>query len=427
MAEFMSAQGQNAQASSQESLLLDRLRRLEGNPSGYYVIHIVLSGLTKANQQSHFMSIAARSFNNLQDEYDIQLFDMSNKDLVLLCRNVPVDDIDTAVDHVRALFSEDPLTIVDDSSFEDKFAIWYDLSNPEDHASFISVAAGISLKAEKKLQEEERRHREELNKGVPMDPAMVATIDDKLKVIRIIDMIRQQTCLKLNPGGVGGDILFQETFISMNDLRNAVAPDVNMFSSPWLFQFISESLDRRMLGVLCDYEFEDDSDTISINLNISSILSRDFQRFNKAVGKKVEKVIIEIQMIDIFSDMSNFGYARDSLQERGYRVVVDGLSPLTLQFFDPAILKSDYIKIGWGPELEGEESDHRKAEMREVIQHAGKESIILARVDTEKAIKWGIGMGISRFQGFFIDKLAEVVGGSRSVTPQGGIVKAAGK
>jgi hypothetical protein len=56
-------------------------------------------------------------------------------------------------------------------------------------------------------------------------------------------------------------------------------------------------------------------------------------------------------------------------------------------------------------------------EVREVIAAAGKDTMILGRVDSEKAVKWGLSLGVSRFQGFFIDKLVQVIGpGKRQPT-----------
>lgn len=400
----------NRTASSKEILLLDRLHRITADSHGYFAVHIVLSELLSANKQSHFMTVASRSFDILLDSTNSTLLSLKNQDLVLICRNVPIDDVDTVIDKVRTLFREDPLVASEESGFDDTFAVWYDLSSPEDSAAFTAIAKNLALIAEQQRKDDELLRKADEKKGTPLDPTNVSKISEKLKVVRIADMIRQQVCLKVDPSGGGGEIVFHETFISMGELRDRIAPDVNMFTSPWLFQYLTESLDRRMIGVLCEHEITENSETISLNLNISTVLSRDFQRFNHVVGKHTDKVVIEMQMIDIFADMNNYGYARDSLQERGYRVVVDGLNPLTLQFFDPTVLQSDFIKIAWSQDLEGKESHARMAEMRDVISHAGKESIILARIDTEKAIKWGIGMGIRRFQGFLIDKMADAVG-----------------
>jgi EAL domain-containing protein (putative c-di-GMP-specific phosphodiesterase class I) len=160
-----------------------------------------------------------------------------------------------------------------------------------------------------------------------------------------------------------------------------------------------------MLAVLGNRDFDTLPFTLSLNLNVSTVLSREFQKFHQSVGKNTNKVVVEMQVLDIIADMNTFGYARDSLQERGYRVVVDGLNPLSLQFFDPGLLKSDFVKINWDAEYEGDVDPARMTEMREVITSTGKDSVILARVDTEQAIKWGLALGISRFQGFYIDDL----------------------
>ena len=120
-------------------------------------------------------------------------------------------------------------------------------------------------------------------------------------------------------------------------------------------------------------------------------------------------MVIEMQVIDVFADPKTFGYARDFLQDRGYRVLIDGLDPQSLQFFDPTILQSDFLKIGWSADLQGDNAEGHIEEIKAITDHVGKDSLILARVDTEKAVKWGLSIGISRFQGFFIDRLAEIV------------------
>ena len=81
-----------------------------------------------------------------------------------------------------------------------------------------------------------------------------------------------------------------------------------------------------------------------------------------------------------------------------------------MQFFDPAVLEADFIKIGWGKEFVNEDEEDSKVEdLRRIIRDAGKESIILSRVDSEDAIQWGLNLGITRFQGFLMDRLIDAV------------------
>ena len=162
---------------------------------------------------------------------------------------------------------------------------------------------------------------------------------------------------------------------------------------------------RRLLAVMARKDFAAMRDPISLNLNVGTVMSRDFQQFHKSVGEHAHKVVVEMQLIDIFADINAFNYARDTLQREGYRVLVDGLNPLSLQFFDPSDLKTDFIKIAWGAGYGADGDEERARELADLVKHAGRDAIILARVDSEDAVRWGLKLGISRFQGYFIDKL----------------------
>lgn len=389
---------------------MEHLRRMSDARAGAYAIHVHLSELKASNRKPHYLRIAARSFENLEHAYEAALFRMTNQDLVLSCRDVPIEEIDEVLFKVRALFSDDPLTAAEEGSLEDRFTIWYDLSIEEDYANFKEIVADLTVQAERIKEEQERAKKaaeaaRNLT-GAALTPKNLAGINQKLQNTRISDLVRQQPSVSIMPPKVG-QILFREYFVSMADLQKRVAPDVNLFSSNWLFQYLTETVDKRMLVIVGRRDFDQSNDPISINLNISTVLSQEFQHFHRAVGDHAEKVVIEIQLTDIFADVNGFHYARESLQSRGYRVLIDGLTPISLQFFNPGILMADFVKVTWGPEYAGEVAGQHMTEMKEVISSCGKNSVILARVDSEDAIAWGLTLGIMRYQGYFVDKLIE--------------------
>ncbi len=395
---------------TQEALLLEKLSRIEENPMGYFAVHIHLSELRASNRQPHYINIATRVFDNLVAGSDAIVYSMMNKDLVLLCREVLVEDIDPYIDKIRGMFSEDPVASGEDE-YEDRLATWYDLATKEDFAAFLSAATELSVKAQVQVEEMQKARQDETNKGSgePISAKNLTAINQQLQSTRIADLIRQQTCIRISPGQAGS-IVFREHFIAMSELKERVAPAINLFSSAWLFQYLTETLDKRVLAVISRRNFYDVDDPISLNLNIGTVLSRDFSNFNKLVSENAQKFVIEFQVIDIFADMNTYGYARDMLQERGYKVLVDGVNPMSLQFFDPAILKPDYIKVAWGKDFESDTDDDGRLKMfRETVQNSGAESMILTRVDSEKAVKWGLALGISRFQGYFVDKLFQAM------------------
>lgn len=398
-------------STSEEALLLDHLRRVRGQPAGYFAIHVRLSELRAVNKQPHFMNIAARSFDVLLANYEANLFPLSNFDLVAVCRETPVEEVDQIIIKVRGLFSEDPLTSSEHGSPEDRFAVWYDLSRPNDLKAFTSLVNDLSAGAEARRMQEASSQAEKAapkSRGLPISPKSLAEISQKLKVTQLADLIRNQAALRVVPGGKG-EVVFREHFVAIADLKSRIAPDVNLFANPWLFQYFTEALDKRVLAVMARRDFGKMAEPISLNLNIGTVLAKDFTQFAEIVGANAAKVVVEMQLIDIFSDIGAFGRARAWLKGKGFQVLVDGLNPIAIQFFDPSPLKADYFKVAWGPEFIGKEKESHMQEMREVISHTGKDSVILARVDSEEALRWGLVLGISRFQGYFIDKLVSAI------------------
>jgi len=397
-----------SESTSEEAQLLTRLRFIEDDRAGYYAVQIFLSGLRASNRKPHFINIAAKTFDNLLNNFDVTLFKMDNADLVLLCKDVPVEEIDPAMHKARQLFGEDPLTDSEDGSFEDRFSTWYDLVQQGDYSAFLENITTLSEEA----IERQRRQNELLSPnalpGERMQPKDLAAITLRLQTVEIDDLIHEQAAAVVRPGAKG-EILFREQYVAMRELQKRVAPKVNLFGSNWLFQYLTETIDRRLLNSLARQDFEIMTDHISINLNISTVLGREFQHFHQNVGAHSSKVVVELQLIDVFADMSAYADARDMLQENGYRVLIDGLNPLSLQFFDPALLEADLVKINWGQEFENEDSKTRVNDMRQVVLNVGADNVILGRVDSEGAVIWALSLGVSRFQGFYIDTIVDAM------------------
>ena len=408
---------------SEESLLLSRLKRVEENPSGIFSVHMHMSQLQANNRQTHLLRIATNSLLELEKGYEVKAYRMHNMDVILICRNVPIDAVDAAIDMARYTFSEDPILVIKgdtrDDNFEDTFSTWYDLSQAEDFSAFLSIANSL---AENLKSNEKPQKATGLNEGndlsEPLSALNLDNINKSLQTIQITDLVHNQTCVAMSPEGPG-DLIFKEHSISLSGLKERIGPKINLFASPCLFQYLTETLDKRMLGILGSRDFDKLPFSISINLNVSTVLSRGFQKFDQMVGKNTSKVIVEVQIQDIFADMAAFSQARDTLQERGYKIIVDGLSPIALQFFDPKLLMTDFVKINWDTHYEGEVDPTLLKDLSNVIASNGKEGVILARVNTNKAMNWGMELGISKFQGFFIDALMEKASNDKVLQSKG--------
>ena len=142
---------------------------------------------------------------------------------------------------------------------------------------------------------------------------------------------------------------------------------------------------------------------ISINLNVSTILTPEFLVFDDNVKAGMRgTIVLELQKVDIFADLGAYLFARDFAHDRGYRICIDGLNYHQLPFVDRERLGADLIKLVWDRSLTDE-----KDKKTEVLRRIGITRIILCRCDDQAAIEFGHSIGITLFQGRHIETLIQ--------------------
>ncbi|MGY8961779.1 MAG: EAL domain-containing protein, partial [Alphaproteobacteria bacterium] len=196
---------------------------------------------------------------------------------------------------------------------------------------------------------------------------------------------------------------------------STVLPEVNLAGNPWLFQHLTQTLDVRMLKHL---EQADDSEifsSLSINLNIATVLGTDFLEFDSSLRTGSRgTIVVELQPMDVFADFNAFMFARDFLREKGYRVCLDGIGISLFEFIDRKKLGLDLVKLFWSPEIGDSASEERQNSIRAQITELGRSRVILSRCDNAAAIRTGQELGISLYQGRHVDAL---LSGARNESP----------
>ncbi|MSO73382.1 MAG: hypothetical protein EXQ84_07250 [Rhodospirillaceae bacterium] len=142
-----------------------------------------------------------------------------------------------------------------------------------------------------------------------------------------------------------------------------------------------------------------------ISVNVSTVLSDEFLAFDDGFAPSSQDVVLEMRLEDIFSDPNSFAFARDFITERGYRICIDGLNLNTFPFADPLRLGTSYAKLMWTPDLAAFIGTQQGQELKALIRERKKGRTILARCDNEAAVKVGEQLGITMFQGRYIDTL----------------------
>ncbi|MAF96332.1 MAG: hypothetical protein CMM60_11340 [Rhodospirillaceae bacterium] len=395
------------QPPSQENLLLDYMRRLEKHKEGRKAVHLHLSLLRPMNRRQQHIRTAAGNFETIVKSMDGQVFTVKNADILVIYKETAHPQVETAVQQIRCLFDDDPL-IVEEGNSDQKFASWYDAE--QDFDAVLQIVQGMAH-AEQKRQTEVRGRMDaraalktKQEQGEPLTPRVLARVETALSKTDLSNLVRRQFICRVDSNMVP-ERIFSELFISIKDLRETMLPDVNLAANRWLFQHLTTTLDQRMLSMLTKTDGISMSGDISFNINVATLLSPGFQSFDDNIAaRRRGTMIIELQKEDIFRDLASYLFAREFVQEKGYKVCLDGLTARTIDIIDRERLGADIAKLIWHTDLvDGGDELHEK--IREIIKRGGPDRLILCRCDNREAIDFGHSVGIDLFQGRYVESL----------------------
>ncbi len=395
--------------------LLDYARLIERHRSAAAAVEIRLSTIRGHVTEGNVL-FAINMFRSLVDQNEGRLFVLDNSDLVFVYRGQRVQDVRSAVERLRLLYSEQLLGH-EDSRGGRAFVAWYNLNDePESLRRAMEQRAGSEAPARAPVRPTATIARPGQAEGSAVTLERLVAAVDALERVKIRPMLRRQPVVQLPAGGVPVE-QFQELYISIPDIELAVCPGGRLTGDRWLFQYFTQLLDRRMLLYLRDSDDPELTGKFSLNLNISSILSPEFRPFSEILSDAARTtVMIEFQKTDVFSDPGSYFYARDMIRERGFKVGLDAVTEVSLPLVDAPRLGLDFLKLRWNPELGAEglercRHDLARPQLRESCR------IVLCRVDSMDGLAFGHSAEIDLFQGRHFDQLPYAASGRGAAAP----------
>ena len=392
------------EATLPERQLLEAVERMDAFRENRVAAHIHLSRLQHHHRKEHHLRIAADTFEAQVKNFAGHIFSLSNGDLFFLGKDMRLGALIECVDRLRLFFAEDPLAQYAEENEQGSFATYYDFIEHYDQLNQDVLLLYKAAERLKKTKAESAAKGAPAAHGRPFQPSDLAKLIAILERADLTNVIRRQTACELTPAGIPRP-LFRESFVSIDALQSICTPDIDLLSDRWLFHYLTRTLDLRMLAMLTADGIAEDV-PVSLNLNLSTLLSPEFGKFDAIVPSSLRgKMVVEIHKVDVFSDIGAFIFARDFLHEHGYRLCLDGLTHHTLPFFDRNKLGLDLFKIYWAPE--GLKTAHPSSypEIAARLKDFGARHIVLARAENEEAVAAGRKLGITQFQGRYIDRL----------------------
>jgi EAL domain-containing protein (putative c-di-GMP-specific phosphodiesterase class I) len=405
--DFMQA---NPLGESHEGRLLHDLRAISGAPQDRAVLRLHISRLAAENRDVESLRAAETAFDDVARMRSARLYRLRNCDLIVMYELQAVDSVERDVMKLLRLWGNDPLLVKFKADpRKNKLCSWIDLSTDYNKLlAFAERQVGDEMSTGKTLAElvaEREVARANVERGQPLTPLVLGRAEDALARVDLSSFTRRQpVCAFVDDGKP--ESVFTELFVSIGDLRETVLPGIDMTANPWLFQRLTQTLDRRVMAQMAR---KDDRsllrDGFSVNLNIATLMSDEFLAFDDNFAPSSGDVVLEVRLEDIFADLGAFAFARDFVHERGYRICVDGVTMKTFPYADTNRLGVAYAKLAWAPEIAAMASTDRGKELKAMVRERRRGRTILSRCDTDVAVRIGQQLGITLFQGRYIDGL----------------------
>ena len=388
-----------------EKYFLEVLERISRNKSEYRVLYVNVSKLKPKNRHPRFVKIIAHLFDDLVSIANGSMFILTNGDFAILGKNITEKIVAEAVDKLRRGLITDPIWTAHSSS---EFTHLYE---PEDFDL-------LQEKVEQMMQDDVPVDL--LSYRYPVDAGQIDAVKAHLDEINIVDLVKHQSVLKLESAN-SFKLMFEEFFVAVKDLSRRFDANIDLMGNKWLFLYLTQTLDKKTMYSFMFSDIRNKPEKVSLNLNLSTIFLPEFDDFAKYLAENGQKIVAEVQVMDILNNLPAYFDAKELLRQRGNEILIDAANIEMLQALNVKRLEADYIKIFWHALME--EYDGSVAEIKSMLEDVGTDKFILAKCSDDKALRWGIKNGIRAFQGPYIDALEIAL--IRAVCPDGKVCSAA--
>lgn len=403
---------------SNEEILLESVARLDRHRGGRIACEIHLSLLRPYHRRPHHLRIARKALEPLARKFDAGIYDLHNGNLVAIVKGATMAEIDGCVQHVRALFADDPLFTgahgSDGRGSPDElgFCTWYDLATDFDallrRMRALDDARKVAADSDAQAGAQAARGGFGLAAGPEIGPTHLEQIEKAIEHADLANILRRQDVCAIIPG-MRPEKIYHELYFSMYYLAQALLPGHNITADDFLFRHLTRVLDRRMLALMSRREMLPMLKGAALNLNVRSVMAPDFMEFDKATNVPDRgSLAIELPALDVLNEPGDYMFARDFLKERGYKIILDGLHPLILPLLDRDWIGFDFVKLTWTPSLYDDTKGARAETLKTAVARIGRERIVLCRLDDELGLKAGDALGITIYQGRLIDGMLPI-------------------
>lgn len=386
--------------SNVEAKLVDLANDVKDSGGSFYVVHFRLSKLSEVNKSAFHIKIAMNILNDLFVEENGEILKLDNFDVFLVYRGDDRNLLNKAIFQLRYLFFDDPLANLPNGKENKDFCEVYDLNFQ--WAEFSQLTSRIMSDSMKNVL-----GKDEVLNLPKATPKLIASLEEELNELRIDSAIRKQPICSYSDNGKLKPI-FHEVYINIPHLQKLINTNIAITGNKWLFLYLTQKLDEKVIETISVNPESYLYMPISLNLNLDTVLSSDFEQFCEIAKDFKCQVVVEIGVADVFSDINSFHIAIDFCKEHNHKICIDGLNNEAFIQVNRKNLGFDLAKLQWNADFKSDlEKGEENEKLIEAIQQCGSNRLVLCRCDDVNAIDYGDALGITLFQGRYPDRILD--------------------
>ncbi|MGI4806752.1 MAG: hypothetical protein ACRYF2_01435 [Janthinobacterium lividum] len=310
-----------------------------------------------------------------------QRYDLPGGRIVMCWKGESAKLVEQTMDGLDRILRENPIDAPSLQTLAQLFSL------PGEGEALLSAAsAGLEVPSNEPVPASVEETEPVAAQLQPLLPAELDRLEQSLAGTDISRFARRRPVSYFN--GQNAQLAWEERTLSIPELIDTVAPGRDARSDVWLFRRLTRVLDRRMLSILSEPQELRTAGPFSITLNVASVLSPEFLRFDASLPLGLRsRVVISFLPADIASDAAAFAFARNFARGRSYRICLRAVSNALLPTLDLAALDLDFVQLIWSTDLA----------TLPALPSSGKTRWILGQPLTSDGIKWGVDQGIALF------------------------------
>lgn len=372
--------------------LLTLLQSAKRELQGLRLIHLHLS-LLKDKSSVDILSIKRAMQETADNSSYLQVFTLSNDDVIILYKGIKFSAISEVCQSLEKLLLSRTQMTKQNPYREDSLYSIMELS-----LNFVNVMRFVEG-----LQKEG-------GVGAEVQTKPPITLEELAKIERAVQMFDLSPFMLNQPvvnirNGEENEFEYFELYIAVKSLEERLSPEFDITANKWLFSYFTSSLDLSIMKTL-NYGVDFlRGRRLGLNLNLSTILSASFIKFDERLTTDLRgNVILEINKTDLIENVSMYKEVIDFASSRGYQICIDGLNDFWITHMDLEYMACDYAKIFWSDDmLQMSEGEYEAFADR--IKAASNCRYILARCGTVEGLMFADKAGIELVQGRGVDNI----------------------